>query len=148
MPTRASGAGRKKNVVQIGHKQNEPIQIPSGLLSPVAEDMWNKQAKILSKRGRFEPEHYPILILYCNAWHYIVQADESLIKKASCMISSNGLASEGGSGGEKTNPVFTARNIAFNQFVRAGSLLGLDPLSSLRTPLKEKEDTYNPFLHL
>lgn len=148
MSTRASGAGRKKNVVQISNKQIEPIQTPSELLSSVAEDMWNKQAKILTERGRLDPAHHPILILYCNAWHYIMQADESLTKKASSIGSSNVLASEGGSGGEKTNPVFTARNIAFNQFFRAGSLLGLDPLSSLRSPLKTKEATYNPFLHL
>lgn len=148
MSTRASGAGRKKNVVQISNKQIKPIQTPSELLSSVAEDMWNKQAKILSESGRVDPVHHPILILYCNAWHYIVQADESLTKKASSIGSSYVLASEGGSGGEKGHPVFTARNIAFNQFVRAGSLLELDPLSSLRSPLKTKEATYNPFLHL
>lgn len=114
MSTRASGAGRKKNVVQISNKQIEPIQAPSVLLSSVAEDMWNKQAKALSEHGRLDPAHHPIPILYCNTWHYIVQADESLAKKASSIGSGNVLASEGGSGGEKTNPVFTAKNIAFN----------------------------------
>lgn len=146
MSIRASGAGRKKNVVQIASKQIAPIEARLGLLSPVAEDMWNRQSKALSDRGWFEPEFYPILLLYCNAWHYIVLADNALSSKAaSC---SYGLSCEGGSGGEKTNPVFVARNTAFNQFVRAGSLLGLDPLSALRSPLPAKKDGYNPFMDL
>lgn len=143
MSTRASGAGRKKSVVQIVSKQSTPVQAPLGLLSPVAEEMWIRQSKALSEHGSFEPEHYPMLLLYCNAWHYIVLADNSLSNKA--IASSFVLSCEGGSGGEKTNPVFTARNLAFNQFIRAGSLLGLDPLSSLRVPMSNAKDSYNPF---
>lgn len=86
-----------------------------------------------------------MLILYCNAWHYIIEADASIAENAIDMKSSRGLACEGGSGGAKTNPVFTARNIAFNQLVHAGSMLGLDPLSSLHAGLSGKSDEYNEF---
>ncbi|MDQ0549890.1 phage terminase small subunit [Pantoea agglomerans] len=61
------------------------------------------------------------------------------------MMASRGLAGEGDSGGEKTNPVFAARNIAFSQLVRAGSMLGLDPLSSLRGGSSSKRDEHNEF---
>lgn len=85
-------------------------------------------------------EHHLLLILYCNGWHYIVEANSSIADKAKTMTASRGLAGEDGSGGEKTNPVFAARNIAFSQLVRADSMLGLDPLSSLRSGLGSKGD--------
>ena len=145
MTIRASGAGRKKNVVRMTTKRSVQLQPPPGLLSSVAEDVWKKHAKILSERGVLDHEHHLMLILYCNAWHYIVEADASITENAIGMKASRGLASEGGSGGAKTNPVFTARNIAFNQLVRAGSMLGLDPLSSLRGGSSCKSDEYNEF---
>ncbi len=92
-----------------------------------------------------ETEHHLLLVLYCNAWHYIFEADAVTTDKAKFMAASRGFACEGGSGGEKTNPVFTVRNHAFNQFVRAGSMLGLDPLSSLRKGSESSGDDYNEF---
>lgn len=145
MSIRASGAERKKNVVPIANKRANQIKPLAGLLSPVAEEVWNKNARILSERGTFELEHYLLLILYCNAQHYIVEADSSSAEKAKTMMASRGLAGEGDSGGEKTNPVFAARNIAFSQLVRAGSMLGLDPLSSLRGGSSSKRDEHNEF---
>lgn len=145
MTIRASGAGRKKNVVQLSKKRAVNVSPPYELLSAIAEEMWRKQAKVLTERGTFEPAHYPMLVLYCNAWHYIIMADKSVTDKAEAHPDSGGLTSEGGSGGEKTNPTFTARNVAFNQFIRAGSLLGLDPLSSMRFSGNTKGDEYNEF---
>lgn len=95
---------------------------------------------MLTERGSFEPAHYPKLVLYCNAWHYKIMADQSVTAKAEAHQVSGGLTSEGGSGGEKTNQTFTARNVAFNHFIRAGSFLGLDPLSSARFSMNAKED--------
>ncbi|MCH9407286.1 hypothetical protein [Pantoea agglomerans] len=67
MSIRASGAERKKNVVPIANKRANQIKPLAGLLSPVAEEVWNKNARILSERGTFELEHHLLLILYCNA---------------------------------------------------------------------------------
>lgn len=80
-----------------------------------------------------------------DIYNYIVEADASIVENAKVTKSSRGLASEGGSGGAKSNPIFNARNIAFNQLVRAGSILGLDPLSSLRSGSVSKSDDYNEF---
>ncbi|UVC29315.1 P27 family phage terminase small subunit [Pantoea sp. SOD02] len=145
MTIRASGAGRKKNVVQLPKKRSVSIPPPQELLSDIAKEMWRKQAKVLTERGSFEPAHYPMLVLYCNAWHYMIMADQCVTAKAEAHPNSNGLTSEGGSGGEKTNPTFTARNVAFNQIIRAGSLLGLDPLSSMRFSASSKGDAYGEF---
>ncbi|WP_168197472.1 P27 family phage terminase small subunit [Pantoea sp. SO10] len=145
MTIRASGAGRKKNVIHLSKKRAVSVPPPQELLGNVAKDMWRKQAKVLTERGTFEPAHYPMLVLYCNAWHYMIMADQSVTAKAETHPVSGGLTSEGGSGGEKTNPTFTARNVAFNQFIRAGSLLGLDPLSSMRFSASFKDEGYGEF---
>lgn len=42
MTFRASGAGRKKNVVQLSKKRAVNVSPPHELLSNIAEEMWSK----------------------------------------------------------------------------------------------------------
>lgn len=51
-----------------------------------------------------------------------------------------------GSGGLKKHPAVAVRNDSVSQIARLGSLLGLDPLSRMRsTGAKEKDDDGNEF---
>ncbi|WP_258140584.1 P27 family phage terminase small subunit, partial [Cronobacter sakazakii] len=93
---RASGGGRKGNLPSNLKSSITRIAPPPELLSDVAVKVWKSQSKTLIERGLFEPEDAPILLAYCNAFHFMIEADK--------MISEEGFVDVGGTGGFKKNP--------------------------------------------
>ncbi|ELY6363677.1 phage terminase small subunit P27 family [Cronobacter sakazakii] len=136
---RASGGGRKGNLPSNLKSSITRIAPPPELLSDVAVKVWKSQSKTLIERGLFEPEDAPILLAYCNAFHFMIEADK--------MISEEGFVDVGGTGGLKKHPAVNVRNDAVSQIARLGSLLGLDPLSRVRMmgAGKDGDDEENEF---
>ncbi|MDK1180174.1 P27 family phage terminase small subunit [Cronobacter sakazakii] len=93
---RASGGGRKGNLPSNLKSSITRIAPPPELLSDVAVKVWKSQSKTLIERGLFEPEDAPILLAYCNAFHFMIEADK--------MISEEGFVDVGGTGGFKKKP--------------------------------------------
>lgn len=123
-PVRASGGGRKRKASGQQKSSMTRIAPPPELIDDVAARIWKTQSKILIERGTFELEDAPLLIAYCNAFAYMLQADAD--------IAANGTVVETGDGSIKKSPYVNVRNDAVSQMTRTGSLLGLDPLTRLR----------------
>lgn len=121
---RASGGGRKRKVSGNQKSSMTRIAPPPELIDDTATRIWKTQSKILIERGTFELEDAPLLIAYCNAFAYMLQADAD--------IGANGTVVETGDGSIKKSPYVNVRNDAISQLTRTGSLLGLDSLTRLR----------------
>lgn len=123
-PVRASGGGRKRNT-SMQHKSSlTRINPPAELIDEAAAKIWKTQSKALIERGTFELEDAPLLIAYCNAFAYMLQADAD--------IAANGTVVETGDGSIKKSPYVNVRNDSIAQLTRVGSLLGLDSLTRVR----------------
>lgn len=120
-PVRATGGGRKRK--QTGSRKSSLTRIspPVELIDDNATAAWKTQSKVLIERGMFEVEDAPLLVAYCNAFAYMIQADEE--------IGAQGLVVPTSDGSIKKSPYVNVRNDAVAQLTRTGSLLGLDPLS-------------------
>lgn len=129
---RASGGGRKQNLPSKKKSSLTRISPPEELLSDIAIRMWKTQSKILIERGNFELEDAPLLLAYCNSFHYMVIADKVVSNLAKKDLENMGIADLGGTGGLKKHPAINVRNDSISQLARLGSLLGLDPLSRQR----------------
>ena len=123
-PVRASGGGRKRKTTMQHTSSLTRIKPPAELVDDMAVQVWKTQSKILIERGTFELEDAPLLIAYCNAFAYMLQADAE--------INSQGLVVPTADGSIKKSPYVNVRNDAVAQLTRTGSLLGLDPLTRLR----------------
>jgi P27 family predicted phage terminase small subunit len=140
---RAAGGGRRKNQVAgppaNTRKRNTLIAPPKELVSDAALEMWFTQSHELSKRGSLTVGAAPLLLIYCNAFHWMLEADRRLIE--------DGLTVAAGESSIKAHPSFATRNQVVTQMARIGSLLGLDPLSTLRSngPPKPGEQEANEF---
>ncbi|EDL8431874.1 phage terminase small subunit P27 family [Salmonella enterica subsp. diarizonae] len=136
---RSSGGGRKRNLPTGQTSKLTRIAPPPELMGDVAIRLWKTQSKILIERGVFEVEDAPILLAYCNAFHLMIEAEKVIAKE--------GLTVSSEMGGEKKPPAINVRNDSVSQVARLGSLLGLDPLSRLRTTSgkNDPDDAGNEF---
>lgn len=148
MMKRASGGGRKKATVTVLKKSPVQMPPPDELLSEEARELWAQQYRYLQENHLLGAEHIGLLILHCNAWHYVLMADKAILQLASDDPKSRGLTCKSADESEKLNPVINVRNIHINQFIRTSSLLGLDPLSSTRIQANKGTSQHNPFLEL
>ncbi|MGG4610668.1 phage terminase small subunit P27 family [Providencia sp. Me31A] len=144
---RASGGGRRKNLpAKSGKSSITRIAPPDELMGDAAIKLWKTQSKILIERGTFELEDAPLLVAYCNAFQLMLTAEQVILKHAKMDLESGGITEASGSGGLKKHPAIAVRNDSVSQIARLGSLLGLDPLSRMRsTGAKEKDDDGNEF---
>ncbi|CAG9423126.1 TPA: phage terminase small subunit P27 family [Providencia alcalifaciens] len=144
---RASGGGRRKNLpTKSGKSSITRIAPPDELMGDAAIKLWKTQSKILIDRGTFELEDAPLLVAYCNAFQLMLTAEQVILKHAKMDLESGGITEMSGSGGLKKHPAVAVRNDSVSQIARLGSLLGLDPLSRMRsTGAKEKDDDGNEF---
>ncbi|EMY0634794.1 phage terminase small subunit P27 family [Providencia alcalifaciens] len=144
---RASGGGRRKNLpAKNGKSSITRIAPPDELMGDAAIKLWKTQSKILIDRGTFEIEDAPLLVAYCNAFQLMLTAEQVILKHAKMDLESGGITEMSGSGGLKKHPAVAVRNDSVSQIARLGSLLGLDPLSRMRsTGAKEKDDDGNEF---
>ncbi|MTC40965.1 MULTISPECIES: phage terminase small subunit P27 family [Providencia] len=144
---RASGGGRHKNLpAKNGKSSITRIAPPDELMGDAAIKLWKTQSKILIERGTFELEDAPLLVAYCNAFQLMLTAEQVILKHAKADLESGGITEMSGMGGLKKHPAVAVRNDSVSQIARLGSLLGLDPLSRMRsTGAKEKDDDGNEF---
>ncbi|HFS5769939.1 TPA: phage terminase small subunit P27 family [Providencia rettgeri] len=144
---RASGGGRRKNLpAKSGKSSITRIAPPDELMGDAAIKLWKTQSKILIERGTFELEDAPLLVAYCNAFQLMLTAEQVILKHAKMDLESGGITEMSGSGGLKKHPAIAVRNDSVSQIARLGSLLGLDPLSRMRSiGAKEKDDDGNEF---
>lgn len=102
----------------------------------IAEDklacqFWETSSEILILRKVLKPAHVPLLMMYCTAASTYFSTPAQIVAK--------GLAEEDLKTGALRPSIATVKHQAYQQMIKAGSLLGLDPLSELRTGLL-KED--------
>ncbi|NQY63988.1 MAG: phage terminase small subunit P27 family [Alteromonadaceae bacterium] len=120
---RSPGAGKKPSVSAVGDEAIKSVRAPVELIDHNAVECWKTNSKLLIKRGVFASEDVILLLSYCNAHAMMLKCDVAL---AGCYTT------EAGSGGLKKHPLVNVRNDAFAQITRAGSLLGLNPMSRVR----------------
>lgn len=128
---RAAGGGRRGNLPANTRSSISRIAPPPELVSEAARSMWRAQSKRLIERGIFEIEDGPLLLAYCNAFHWMLIADEQLLKETITTSTESGI---------KKHPAMNVRNDAVSQLARLGSLLGLDPLSRTRVSGPKKNN--------
>ena len=76
----------------------------------------------------------------------MLTADQLILNQAKMDLESGGITEMSGSGGLKKHPAVAVRNDSISQIARLGSLLGLDPLSRMRsTGAKDKDDDGTEF---
>ncbi len=121
---RSPGAGGKPNNLAVGDDSIKLVRPPAELINQHAIDCWKINSKILIKRGTYAQEDASLLLQYCNALAMTIICDAEILAL--------GATVEAGSGGLKLNPSVTAKNLYFGQLTRAGSLLGLNPMSRTR----------------
>lgn len=139
---RAAGGGRRKKSVAAPpantRKRSSVIAPPKELIGDQALEMWFAQSQELTKRGALTVGAAPLLLIYCNSFHLMLDADQRIVE--------DGLTVPSGETGIKAHPTFATRNQLVTQIARIGSLLGLDPLSTLRSsPAKPGEQEANEF---
>jgi P27 family predicted phage terminase small subunit len=120
---RAPGAGKKQTNLAVGDESIKRAVPPAELMDEKAKECWKENSKILIDRNTFSREDAILLLSYCNAFAMMLKCDVEL---------AGSFTTESGMGGLKKHPLVNVRNDAFNQLVRAGSLLGLNPLSRAR----------------
>lgn len=144
--THAVGQGRPRQVTEREYT-DELIQgaenIPAPLKDdPVALSIWNETVAVLVKREILKATHLPFVMLYAQSVsNYFATPDELFARGLVCPDES----------GAYRPAVSSVKHQAFQQMMKAGSLLGLDPISELRTGLiksAKKEEPSNPFLDL
>lgn len=142
----AVGQGRPRQVTEREYT-DELIQgaesVPSALKDdPVALAIWNETVAVLVKREILKATHLPFVMLYAQAVsNYFATPDQLFARGLVCPDES----------GAYRPAVSSVKHQAFQQMMKAGSLLGLDPLSELRTGLiksAKKEEPTNGFLDL
>ncbi|NQY65519.1 MAG: phage terminase small subunit P27 family [Alteromonadaceae bacterium] len=120
---RSPGAGKKVSNLAVGDESIRYVRPPDELIDQHAIDCWKTNAKLLIRRGCFAAEDVILLLSYCNAHAMMLKCDVEL---------AGNFITEAGSGGIKKHPLVNVRNDAFTQITRAGSLLGLNPMSRVR----------------
>lgn len=109
---------------------------------PLALSIWNDTVAVLIKREILKGTHLPFVMLYAQAVsNYFATPDQLFARGLVCPDES----------GAYRPAVSSVKHQAFQQMMKAGSLLGLDPLSELRTGLiksAKKNEPENGFLHL
>ncbi len=120
---RAPGGGKKSSNIAVGDDAIKQVRAPAELLNQDAIDCWKINSRILIKRGSFAQEDIILLLSYCNAHSMMLMCDREL---------AGNFITDSGSGSIKKHPLVNVRNDAFNQISRAGSLLGLNPMSRVR----------------
>nr|DAG51072.1 MAG TPA: terminase small subunit [Caudoviricetes sp.] len=97
-----------------------------------AVDFWNLYMPILISRGSFKVAHTTLLAAYCSACSTYFSSGDELLAKGLVTLDENGYPKP---------PVANVKNQAFTQMVKSGSLLGLDPMSELRSGLLKDNQT-------
>jgi P27 family predicted phage terminase small subunit len=119
---RAAGGGRKNQGVEVGSLDKVPT-VHRQLINDVAREVWRATAKELVDRKILAPDDQLLLLQYCNAFARLQIIEEQLGEAFSLSTAS---------GGAKLNPLVLAHDKFTSQFVRIGSLLGLNPMARAR----------------
>lgn len=143
---RAGGGGRRKKTVLAREEPLARVPPPPELLGDDARDMWIKQFAYLQDSNLIGPENFPLLVQYCNSWQHIVWCYRTLMAHAKNEPESYGITCKSADGTLKLNPAIRARSTHVNMLIRAGSLLGLDPVSRSRTVVSKVAKEDNPFI--
>ncbi len=100
----------------------------------LACEFWKTTTQILINRKQLKTSHVMVVMLYCqSSSNYFSTTDQ---------LAAKGLITYDSETGDIKPAISTVKHQAYQQMVKAGSLLGLDPLSELRTGLikdQEKE---------
>lgn len=125
---RAAGGGRKKGkskqLAVVTAEQLTCIEPPPQLRDENAIDIWNTTSEILIQRKVLSLADAAMLLVYCNSFSLYLEAEQEVLD--------GGLTVMSAQGGAKKNPAVNVRQDAISALMRAGSLLGLDPLSRSR----------------
>lgn len=123
----------------ITGKVTVPREIKS--LGKFAVKLWKQTTSILISRGNFKLAHSMTVMLYCRAATVYFATPEEMAEIGELAVDPES--------GQPCESVSGVRHKAYQQMVKAQSLLGLDPLSELRTGLIEKkEEEKNAFLDI
>ena len=112
-------------------------------LGKFAVKLWKQTTSILIERGNFKAAHCMTVMLYCRATTIYFATVEEMAALGELTVDPES--------GQPCESVSGVRHKAYQQMVKAQSLLGLDPLSELRTGLiekKEEEKKKNDFLDI
>ncbi|WP_219906100.1 phage terminase small subunit P27 family [Photobacterium leiognathi] len=125
---RAAGGGRKKGkskeLVAVADERITHINPPDELRDDNAVEMWKTSAEILIQRQVLTLADAAMLLVYCNSFSLYLEAEQTVLL--------DGLTVSSAQGGAKKHPAVNVRQDAISAMMRAGSLLGLDPLSRSR----------------
>jgi P27 family predicted phage terminase small subunit len=91
------------------------------------------KAKQMAERGDLTPADWNNLELYC--------VNYSMYRKAVEDIALRGFSVEGSRGATTSNPALKAKSDAEKIIIKMSSLLGFDPVSRRRNPVKRKRKT-------
>lgn len=127
--TRAAGGGRRKG-------GDLPVAVPSNQLltrapkvpdefaeSPTATSIWKQTVKILIDRQHLTADHLPLVFTYCDSFDLYLRARKAIADEGFVANTEFGI---------KKHPAVAVRQDALSSLLRAGSLLGLDPMSYRR----------------
>ena len=93
-------------------------------LGPVAKAEWRRLAGDLVSRGLLTNLDRAAFTIYCQAWEYVVHAQE--------LVARHGLVSEAEDGSCEPSPYFGVLNDATEILTRVADELGLTPASRAR----------------
>ena len=113
------GGGTKR---AIPRKPRAP-RCPS-FLGPVAKAEWRRLAGDLASRGLLTKLDRAAFAIYCQAWEYVVYAQE--------LVARHGLVSETENGSCELSPYLGVLNDATEMLTRVADELGLTPASRAR----------------
>lgn len=105
-----------------------------------ATALWKQSIAVLVHRKVLKRTHLPIVMLYCQSTSNYFASVEQLVQRGLVEYTEKG----------QRPAVATVKHQAFQQMMKTGSLLGLDPLSELRTGLiqEQKKEPVNGFADL
>lgn len=98
-------------------------------LDKTAAAMWKEKAKSLAERDDLTAADWSTLEMFCNAYSQYRAAVNDLNIRGFSVFNANG--------GEARNPALTARDMAEKTMLKCGDLLGFNPVSRRKTPVKK-----------
>ena len=136
----AVGQGRpRKNTLNRFNDEviTGSIKVPEQLQNDkLACSIWQQTTAILIARGNFKLAQSLLVMAYCKSASIYFSSAEDLVRL--------GVLEVDPATGERCESLTGIQHKAFQQMIKTGSLLGLDPLSELRTGLikeaKQKEE--------
>ena len=126
------GRPRKNSANEYGDELITGAGVPDLFKEdPFASALWEQTVAVLAHRKVLKRTHLPVVMLYCQSCSNYFATNEDLLKRGLVAWTQDGML--------KPAPA-TVKHQAFQQMVKSGSLLGLDPLSELRTGLIQKQE--------